>query len=68
MKIDFTPQDVLFIYGTFKKKIGKLNELKSTPGCPIAVENIDQDIELYSSICAKLLEAQPNLGKLDSYL
>lgn len=67
MEINFTDRDVLFIYGTFKKKIEKLNLLKSTPNCPIADESINQDIELYSSVVDKLLEVQPNLRNLEPY-
>ncbi|SCJ53307.1 Uncharacterised protein [uncultured Clostridium sp.] len=67
MEIDFTTQEVLFIYGYFKKKIQKLDILKSTPNCPIADESINQEIELYSSIVDKLKQAQPNLSNLDSY-
>lgn len=67
MEINFTDQDVLFIYGTFKKKIEKLNLLKSTPNCPIADESINQELELYSSVVNKLLEAQPKLAILEPH-
>lgn len=67
MEINFTDRDVLFIYGTFKKKLEKLNQLKSIPDCPIAAESIDQDIELYSSVVNKILEAQPKLKVLEPY-
>lgn len=68
MEINFTDQDILFIYGTFKKKIEKLNVLKSTPNCPIADDSINKEIELYTSVVNKLLEAQPKLAALEPYL
>lgn len=67
MEINFTDRDILFIYGNFKKKLEKLNQLKSMPNCPIAEENINQDIELYSSVIDKLLEVQPNLKNLEPF-
>ena len=50
MEIDFTPQELLFVYGHFKRKAQELENLKAKPNCPIAVESLNSDIKLYSSI------------------
>lgn len=67
MNINFSDKEVIFLYGFFKKKIQKLELLKQSPNCPIDSENINCDIKLYSSIVAKLEEAQPKLSKLKPY-
>ncbi|MGE7113969.1 hypothetical protein [Lysinibacillus sp. NPDC047702] len=60
MPIDFTTEDLLLIYGHFSKKIKELELLKSMPDNPIDLGNINQDIELYSSITNKIEEERPS--------
>lgn len=67
MNLNFSNEEVLFIYGHFRKEARKLSEIKSTPNCPIAKENLDTDIALYTSIADKLRDAYPNLSRLDSF-
>lgn len=67
MNINFNDQDIIFIYGQFMKKIEKLNQIKSTPNCPIDHKSINQEIQLYQSVIDKILEVRPNIKKLDSY-
>lgn len=64
MNIDFTEQDVIFLYGHFKKKIKELELLKATPSCPISKKNINQDIKIYSSITDKIEKVCPQLKEL----
>ena len=67
MEINFSNADVILLYGEYRKKISKLESIKNSPSCPIAIENIETDIKLYTSIIDKLKEACPNLSKMDSY-
>lgn len=67
MEINFSNQDVLFIYGTFKKKVQQLEEIKNTPGCPFSNSDMKKEIGLYTSVMDKLREAVPNLAKMDSF-
>lgn len=67
MEIDFTNQDLIFIYGTFRKEIRKLEDIKNAPNCPFSKKDIDREIKLYSSINDKLKEVNPNLEKMDKY-
>lgn len=67
MEFDFTPEDIISIYGHFKKHIQKLELIKNSPNCPIADESIDQEIQIYSSITSKIKKCYPNLLKLDTY-
>lgn len=68
MEIDFTPQELLFVYGHFKRKAQELENLKAKPNCSIAVESLNSDIKLYSSIAKKLSDSNPDLLKMDPYL
>ncbi|WP_029502528.1 hypothetical protein [Lachnoclostridium phytofermentans] len=67
MDINFSTQDALFIYGTFKKKVQQLEEIKNTPGCPFSDTDMKKEIKLYTSIMDKLKDAVPGLEKLDSF-
>ncbi|WP_061317516.1 hypothetical protein [Clostridium botulinum] len=68
MDFDFTSEEIIFIYGHFKKKIKKLKLIKNAPNCPIADESINQELELYSSITDKIEKYYPQLDKLNSYI
>lgn len=68
MNIDFSNQELLFLYSYFKKEIYELEKLKAKPNCPIDAKSINADIKLYESITSKIGTANPNLIKLDSYL
>lgn len=67
MDINFSNEEVIFIYGHFCKEARKIEELKSTPNCPISKSTLDQDIKLFNSIADKLRNAYPGLSKLDNY-
>lgn len=67
MEFDFTSQEVIFIYGHFKKQIKKLQLIKDSPNCPISSENIDQDISLYSSITDKIEKVYPQFSEINKY-
>lgn len=67
MDINFSNQEITFIYGHFCKEMQKLEELKSFPNCPISKKDLNQDIKLFNSIVDKLREAYPELSKLDNY-
>jgi hypothetical protein len=67
MEINFTNQELILVYGHFKKKINELEKIKSTPNCPFPKKDIDKDISLYTSITDKLKSANPNLGNMDDY-
>ncbi|MNP03993.1 hypothetical protein D3C76_958940 [compost metagenome] len=62
--IDFSNHDVLLIYGHFMKKIKELQLIEATPGNPIHQDTLKQDIELYSSITAKIEKSNPEVIKL----
>ncbi|WP_027633346.1 hypothetical protein [Clostridium hydrogeniformans] len=68
MDFDFTSEEIIFIYGHFKKEIKKLTELKNLPNSPISHKSINVDIDLYSSITNKIEKCCPRLNKLNSYL
>ena len=68
MQIDFTPQELLFIYGHFKLEAHKLELFKSAPDCPISSENLNSDIHFFNSIAKKLSDCEPNLLNMDTYL
>jgi len=65
LNVDFTPQEILFIYGHFSKEIKSLESLKKSPNCPISKTDINKDIKLYTAITSKLQEAYPQLNKLN---
>ena len=67
MDINFSNEELIFIYGHFRKEARKLSEIKSSPNCPIAEENLNSDIALYTSIADKLRDTCPTLSKLDTY-
>lgn len=67
MNLNFSENDLIFMYIHFKKEARKLTELKSNPKCPIAEENINADIQLYTSLADKLKDAYPKLAALDDY-
>lgn len=67
MGIDFSNQEIIFMYGHFRKQARKLMEIKSAPNCPISETNLNQDIALYNGIADKLRDAYPGLSKLDNY-
>lgn len=64
MSINFDNNDLLLIYGHFSKKIQKLELLKTMPNNPIDLSNINQDIELFTSITSKIEEEYPSFLKL----
>jgi hypothetical protein len=68
MDFDFTSQEIIFIFGHFKKKTKELRLLKDSPNCPISHENITQDIKLYSSITDKIEKCYPQLNELNTFL
>lgn len=68
MEINFTEQELIFIYGHFKLEAQKLEILKATPECPIAAKNLNSDIKLYNSIAQKLSDCNPQLLNLNPYL
>ena len=59
MDYGFTPSEILFIYGYFKKQIVKLERLKKTKQA--AISSINTDIKLFTSIVDKIETAHPNL-------
>ena len=65
MNIDFSNEDVIFMYGHFKKQIQQLNELKKSPSCPISKITINKEIKLFTSLANKLEESFPSLSKLN---
>ncbi len=67
MEINFTNSEIIFIYGHFRKEANKLKAIKDAPDCPISKDNLNQDIDLYTSIADKLLDAYPGLGKFDKF-
>jgi hypothetical protein len=67
MNIDFSDKDILLIYGHFRKEINKLNKLKTSPGNPISVSNINQDIKLFSSITNKIEKVYPQILELGKH-
>lgn len=67
MNIDLSNEEIIYIYGHFRKEARKLEELKSSPNCPISKINLNQDIKLFNSIADKLRDACPKLSKLDNY-
>ena len=68
MDIDFTKEDILFIYGRFKREIHELESLKANPKNPIDVRSINQEIKLYSSVTDKIEKVYPNISSLNNYL
>lgn len=68
MDIKFTPQELLFIYGHFKKEVQNMEKLKSNPNNPIASESLNTDIRLYNSILKKLSDCEPKLLNINPYL
>lgn len=68
MDFDFTNQDVLFIYGTFAKKIAELEKIKAAPNCPLSKHDINAEISLCSSITEKIRKAYPQLEKIDTFM
>lgn len=66
MNIDFSEQDILYIYGCFQERIKKVEESKSAQNCPVDKKSINQELKLCSSIVDKIKTAYPNLVKLDS--
>jgi hypothetical protein len=68
MSINFNKNDLLLIYGHFSKKVKELELLKSMPGNPIDLSNINQDIELFTSITSKIEEEHPSFNELKTHM
>ena len=68
MTVDLDSTDILFIYGTFKKKLAELDVIASRPDCPFDKQSINQQEKLYLSVTDKLSQQIPNLLKIDNYL
>lgn len=67
MNVNFSDEEAIFIYIHFRKEAQKLEELKSSPNCPISKTNLNQDIKLFSGIADKLKEVYPKLASLENY-
>lgn len=67
MNINFSNEEMIYLYCHFRKEIKKLEDLKSLPNCPISKINLNQDIKLFSGIADKLRDACPELSGLDNY-
>ena len=68
MTVDLDSTDIMFIYGTLKKKLAELDVIASRPDCPFDKQSIDQQKKLYLSVTDKLGQQVPNLLKMDNYL
>lgn len=68
MSLDFSNNDLLLIYGHFRKKIKELNVLKASPSNPIHKDSINQDINLFSSITDKIEKVYPQFREMDKHL
>lgn len=67
MDINFSNEEILFMYGHFRKESEKLTEIKSASDCPISKTNLNKDIALFDGIANKLRDACPSLSKLDNF-
>lgn len=65
MTTDFTKQDILLIYGHFKKLLNKVEEVNKMKNPPIDRKNLRAEINQYSSIIEKILEANPEIKLLE---
>jgi len=63
--IDFSDKDILLIYGHFKKEV---NNLKSSPNKHVHKSNINEDIQLFSSITDKIEKAYPQICELGKHI
>ena len=68
MNIDFSAQEVIFIYGHFKKQIRELENMKASPQNPISKTNINQDIKLFTAITDKIEAGHPQIRELVKHL
>lgn len=68
INIDFSNKDLLLIYGHFRKKINKLIAIKNDPNNPIDKNNINQEIQLFSSITDKIESVYPQLIEMNKHL
>lgn len=67
MDVHFSDEEIIFIYGHFRKEARKLEEIKASKDCPISKDNLNQDIKLFNDIADKMRETCPELSKLDAY-
>lgn len=63
--INFTNEDILLIYGHFRKKLDEVEMSKDMEHPPIHRNNLNTDIKLYSSIIQKILDAHPEFQLLE---
>ena len=68
MPIDFSKEEALYLYGRLRKKVAELEEIKATPGNPIAKESMDQEILFFSTMTEKIKAAHPSFEFLDRLL
>lgn len=63
--VDFTKEDILLIYGHFRKLLDKVETVNNMEHPPINRKNLNTDIKQYSSIIHKILEAHPEFQLLE---
>ena len=67
MNINFSNDEIIFLYGRLRQRKEKLEIIKQSPQNPISTESIDQELNLYISMLSKLKEAVPQLSKMDNF-
>lgn len=65
---EFSKRDLLYIYGTFMKRIKQTEEIAAHPQKPIAKESTDQELQLCRSITDKIEAVYPGIGKLEELM
>lgn len=67
MRIDLSDQDIIFIYGHFKKELKKIDDIANAPNCPFDKTNIQNQKAPFLSVIEKLKTQAPNLSQMDKY-
>ncbi len=68
MTLELEDKEIIFIYGHFKKQICKLEEMKSSPDCPIEKSCIKKDINFYNKITESIAKQYPQLIQMNKYI
>lgn len=67
MELNLSDTDIIFIYGTFKKKLAEIERIESSPNCPFSKSTIKDQKAPYISVIEKLKSTYPGLCKMDNY-
>ena len=66
--INFSDEEIIFIYGEFAKKINEINIIKQAPNNPFSNKTIKSQLKMYVEVLNKIDKTHPQLKEMFNYL